>query len=64
MRRRTTCTCGSGHFPTALHDARGIFVAYVCNACEAAKTARYRPEIFTDPNYAADEDIDGDGNFS
>ena len=39
----------------ALFDARGIFCCYVCDACEEVKRSRYRPEIFTDPNYKADE---------
>lgn len=34
-----------------LYDARGVYVARVCYECEAATRAKYRPEIFTDPNY-------------
>jgi hypothetical protein len=41
-----------------LFDARGIYVARVCNACEATVRASYRPEIFSDPSYEADEEID------
>ena len=44
----------------ALYDARGIFCTYVCDKCEVAKTARFRPDIFTDSNYWADEPIDYD----
>lgn len=49
--RMIKCSCGSGQRPHAIHDARGIFVAYVCDKCEATRRAGYRPEIFTDPNY-------------
>ena len=41
-----------------LYDARGIFVAYVCDKCEKRVKAKYRPEIFTNANYYADEAID------
>jgi hypothetical protein len=41
-----------------LIDARGIYCCRVCEDCEAEKKARYRPEIFTDSNYYADEPID------
>ena len=54
------CNCGSGLPRRALYDARGIFVAYVCDDCEARVKARYRPEIFDDSNYEADEPIDED----
>lgn len=60
------CSCGSGDARRPLYDARGIFVAYVCAACEAARRAEYRPEIFLDPLYRIGEcqrtnecDIDG-----
>ena len=41
-----------------LYDARGIFCCYVCDECEQSKRARYRPEIFTDPNYWTDEPVE------
>jgi hypothetical protein len=44
----------------ANYDARGIFLCYTCDKCHAAKMARYRPDVLTDSNYWADEDIDGD----
>ena len=50
---RTECTCGSGEYPEAVSDARGIFVAYVCDQCRADKLKGYRPEIFTDSHYDA-----------
>jgi len=54
----TLCSCGSGEPRWILTDARGIPVGYVCNACVEEKKSHYRPEIFTDSNYYADEDID------
>lgn len=55
------CACGSGKAREELEDARGIFVAYVCEACVAKVKAKYRPEIFENPQYdtygeAVDED--------
>lgn len=55
--KRGPCHCGSGKTRRGLVDARGIFVAYVCDACEETKRARYRPEIFTDPDYWHDEEL-------
>ena len=55
---RTECPCGSGEYPDAISDARGIFVAYVCDKCRQEKLKGYRPEIFTDGNYEADEPIE------
>ena len=52
------CICGSGHLQRPLYDARQIFVAYVCDDCERKVRGRYRPEVFTDPNYETTEDID------
>jgi hypothetical protein len=54
------CPCGSGEPREELVDARGIFCAFVCSQCEAGKRAGYRPDIFTDSNYWADEPIEGD----
>lgn len=42
------------------HDARGIPLARVCEKCKKAKLAGYRREVLTDPNYEAEEPIDGD----
>lgn len=58
MGRLTECPCGSTEFPEAVHDARGIFVAYVCGKCRARRLSRYRADIFTDPNYWHDEPIE------
>lgn len=54
------CNCGSGEPRRALYDARGIFVAYVCDDCETLVRGRYRSDIFEDPNYDADEAIEED----
>lgn len=54
------CPCGSGQPRRELRDARGIFCAFVCARCEADKRARYRPEIFEDAAYEADEPIEED----
>lgn len=52
------CPCGSGKWPHMLCDARGIPCGYVCEDCEAKKKAKYRPEIFRDSQYEADEPIE------
>lgn len=59
------CRCGSGKDDEALYDARGIFVGYICEDCEASVRRKYRSEIFTDPNYEMEygEEDDGDGFY-
>lgn len=57
MPRLQQCPCGSGEWPDAHHDARGIFLCYACSKCEREKLAGYRPDVLTDPNYPADEPI-------
>jgi hypothetical protein len=52
------CPCGSGLSSRWANDARGIPLCRTCPKCEEEKLARYRPEVLTDSNYAADEDID------
>lgn len=54
------CPCGSGLSRFRLYDARGIFVATVCEDCEGRTRAKYRPEIFTDRNYWTDEPVEPD----
>ena len=49
------CQCGSGEPWWHLFDASGIYVARVCDACEAAVKRKYRPEIFEDSGYETDE---------
>lgn len=55
-----TCSCGSGLARKEHKDARGIFLTFACLKCEKVKLAVYRPEVLTDPNYWADEDIDSE----
>jgi hypothetical protein len=45
-----------------LHDVKGIPVARVCDKCEDAIKARYRPEIFGEGRYedAVEEQIEDD----
>ena len=52
--------CNSGLFHEIIYDARGIYVGQVCHRCRAATLAPYRPEIFTDGDYWADEPVDED----
>lgn len=40
------CPCKSGKDSQWLHDARGIPVARVCDACESEVRKRYNPIIF------------------
>ncbi len=43
-----------------LFDARGIGCGLVCSLCVEQVKRKYRPEIFTDPDYWAAEDIEPD----
>lgn len=49
------CNCGSGLERRPLYDARGIFCTNVCDKCERRKRQGFRSEIFSDPNYQADD---------
>ena len=49
------CSCGSGKPREPLHDARGIFAGYVCDECRAEKMRGFRPEVFRDSQYEADD---------
>lgn len=60
MARLQECSCGSGEFPTAQHDARGIFLCYTCSKCEAERLSHYRQDVLTDGNYECDEQIEED----
>lgn len=46
-----------------LFDNRNISCGYVCDRCEGWKKAGYRPEIFTDSQYHADEPIEPEGYY-
>jgi hypothetical protein len=54
------CRCGSDQPRRELNDARGIFCAYVCDRCEADRRGYFRRDVFSDPNYPADESIEED----
>ena len=40
------------------HDAIGIPLCKVCDRCEEAKLSMYRPDVLSNPNYQADEQIE------
>ena len=42
------------------YDARGIYLARVCEKCVDKRLSGYRSDVLTDPNYWADEDIEPD----
>lgn len=42
----------------AIYDVHRIFCCYACPKCEREKRARYRAEIFTDPNYETTEEAE------
>ncbi len=50
-----------GAVASARYDAQGIYLCRVCDICEEAKMARYRPEILTGYTQAdVDEPIEPD----
>jgi hypothetical protein len=58
--REHPCPCGSGKDSWWEHDARNIPLARVCDDCRDEKLARYRPDVLTDSDYWADEQIEPD----
>lgn len=54
------CRCGSGEEQFLLYDARNICCGAVCGKCVEEVKSKFRPEIFEDGNYTADEPIDED----
>jgi len=42
------------------YDARGIYLATVCEKCVKKRLSMYRPDVLTDSNYWASEDIEPD----
>jgi Family of unknown function (DUF6011) len=56
-----TCLCGSGEQRYILYDARGISCGFVCSKCEDGRRATYKPEVFADSQYYADEPIEPEG---
>lgn len=57
------CPCGSGEYPEDVYDARGIYVACVCDKCRKERLRGYRLEIFDDSDYECDEPIEPDGDY-
>lgn len=55
------CQCGSDLPSRELLDARDLYCCRVCDRCEAGERAKFRPDIFTDPNYRTDELKSGAG---
>lgn len=58
--RTRLCGCGSGEIPTAIYDARGIYVTAACDQCRTRRLSGYRTDIFTDASYWTDEPIDAE----
>jgi hypothetical protein len=56
--RPRKCTCDSGEWGEEQYDARGIYLTITCPSCHDDKMSVYRPEVLTNPNYEATEDID------
>jgi len=54
------CPCGSGKDSYWQTDARGIELCRTCPKCHKAKMAKYRPDVLSDGNYWADEQIEPD----
>lgn len=48
---KKACPCGSGMDRDPQFDARGIFLCFTCDKCEAEKLAHYRKEVLTDSDY-------------
>jgi cbb3-type cytochrome oxidase cytochrome c subunit len=57
-RKFTPCPCGSGRESAWQYDARNIPLCRTCVVCHDRKMRGYRPEVLTNPNYAADEQIE------
>jgi hypothetical protein len=54
------CNCDSGLESERVYDARGIYLARVCDACRERRLAGFRPDIFEDSDYECDEPINED----
>lgn len=42
------------------YDARGLYLAKVCDLCVDYKMSQFRPEVLTDSQYECDEPIEED----
>lgn len=58
-----SCHCDSGEECEEISDARGIYVATVCDQCRERKLSGFRQSIFADPGYDADEPIEPEEEF-
>lgn len=58
LMRNYICRCGSGKDSYWVNDARGIPLGRMCEDCEQERLSKFRPDVLTDSNYWADEDID------
>jgi hypothetical protein len=54
------CFCGFGQPRRALHDAHGIFCAFICDTCEPRKRRVFDSRIFDLRTYPTDETIDAE----
>jgi hypothetical protein len=54
------CSCGSGQPRRALHDAHGIFLAFICDACAPRKRRGFDLCIFDVRIYPTDDPIDAE----
>ena len=54
------CNCGSRKIPEELNDARGIYIAKVCEDCVEEVKSKYDPAIFTNSRYPTEEQVEAD----
>ena len=54
------CSCRSDQPRRALHDAHGIFCAFICDACEPRKRRGFDLRIFDVRTYPNDEPTDAE----
>jgi hypothetical protein len=55
------CPCGSGQWPEAVYDGRGIFLCYACSKCKKERLSGFRFEILKPYTQAdVDEPIEED----
>lgn len=60
VQKSRLCPCGSGKHPEDVYDARGIYLARVCDKCRRQKLSKYRADVLHDSNYWHDEPISED----
>lgn len=57
------CPCGSGLPSSWMTDARGIPLRRTCDTCHEAQMNKYRPQVLSNPNYSACEQIEPDDEW-